>query len=363
MPSSLRGRLKSGAAAALSSTGADALIGRLADARTLPVVLGYHRVVDDFATEARRAIPAMLTSRAMLERQLDWVGRRFQFVTLDELGERLEQGRDLSRVAAVTFDDGYRDAYEIAFPLLQRKGIPAAVFVVSDVVGTRELLVHDRLHLLLARAFQQWPDPPAALGSLLRRLCIRLPGAKHLKRRAATPVTTIVLLLRALCRRDIGAVMAELERQVGLDEAAAAGMLPLTWEMLAEMQRAGVIVGSHTRTHAWLTRENRERVLDEAQGARRIIEKRLGAPVKHFAYPDGAFTPATAWAVAMAGYHFAYTTCMHRAPRHPSLTLPRRMLWENSCVDTRGRFSPAVMSCHAHGVFGLFFGCQQGHAS
>src|SRR5262249_19910355 len=152
---------------ALAWIRADRLIGTLADSRTLPVVLGYHRVVENFACEAGRAIPAMLTSRRMLAQQLDWIGRRYRFVTLDELGERMERGASLRGLAAVTFDDGYRDVYEHAFPLLTRKGIPGAIFVVTDLVGTDELHEHDKLNMLLTRAFTRWPDPPRALQSLL----------------------------------------------------------------------------------------------------------------------------------------------------------------------------------------------------
>ena len=67
----------------------------------------------------------MLTGADMFERHLDLVGQHFRFATLDEIGEHLATGEPFTeRVAAVTFDDGYRDNYEHAFPILQRKGDP-----------------------------------------------------------------------------------------------------------------------------------------------------------------------------------------------------------------------------------------------
>jgi peptidoglycan/xylan/chitin deacetylase (PgdA/CDA1 family) len=136
----------------------------------------------------------------------------------------------------------------------------------------------------------------------------------------------------------------------------------MTWEMLAAMRRAGVTVGSHTRTHAWLTQEAPARVAEELRGSRLAIEERLGGSVDHFAYPDGRFTRATVQAVADAGYRFGYTTCTDRDGRHPLLTMPRHMLWQNSSIDAVGRFSPVVMSSHVHGVFALVRGCGQEHA-
>src|SRR5881296_482577 len=102
-----------------------------------PWIAGYHRVVEDFRRSSENSIAATLISRGMLERHLEWIGRRFDFVSLDDIGSRLERGeRFLKPVAAVTFDDGYRDAYEHAFPLLKTRGIPAAVFVPTGLVGT-----------------------------------------------------------------------------------------------------------------------------------------------------------------------------------------------------------------------------------
>src|SRR5438034_9927816 len=103
----MRRLVKTGIARALTSAHADLLIGGITGARGVPLVLGYHRVVESFAAEVRRAIPGNLTSLRRLEEQLDWVGRRFSFVSVDEMGERIERG-DTTPVAAGTFDDGYR---------------------------------------------------------------------------------------------------------------------------------------------------------------------------------------------------------------------------------------------------------------
>jgi peptidoglycan/xylan/chitin deacetylase (PgdA/CDA1 family) len=197
---------------------------------------------------------------------------------------------------------------------------------------------------------------------MLLELGLRPPGMERIELVAGTPHAALVLLLRSLSRADIERVLDTLDDRVGV-EAQPAGMLPLTWDMLARMQRAGMVIGSHTKTHAWLTRERPADAFDELRGSREVIERRLGTRVEHFAYPDGRFDRALPHAVAAAGYRFAYTTCTHRHPAHRLLTLPRRMLWENSCLDSRGRFSPAIMSCQMHGIFDLVNGCDQDHAA
>jgi hypothetical protein len=85
--------------------------------------------------------------------------------------------------------------------------------------------------------------------------------------------------------------------------------------------------------------------------------------VQHFAYPSGIFNTAAVDAVAAAGYRFGYTTCTHRDARFPLLTVPRTLLWENSCLDSHGVFSGSILSCQIHRAFDLVSGCRQRHAA
>jgi peptidoglycan/xylan/chitin deacetylase (PgdA/CDA1 family) len=328
----MRSWIKSGAARAMSGIGLDKLVGSLAGAKGIPLVIGYHRVVEDFVSSAKASIPSMLVSRSMLEQHLDWIGRRFRFISLDELGARLD-GRDDRKdpVAAITFDDGYRDFYEQALPVLRRKGVPAAVFVVTDLVGTKRVHLHDKLYVLLA------------------------------SRSNALQATRV--LLETLSQAEVEEVIRKLESEVSIAEDAFRPFYSLTWEMLEEICRAGITIGSHTRTHVLMTNESRERVQEELSGSRAEIETRLGTDAEHFAYPSGLFNTAVVEAVAAAGYQFAYTTCTHRNTGFPLLTVPRTLLWENSCSDSRGLFSGSILSCQIQRAFGLVGGCRQHHAT
>ncbi len=289
-------------------------------------VAAYHRTVDEFPRDPDSGIPSLYISVKMLERQLDWIGRRFRFVSLDEL---MSLPPDAAPAAAVTFDDGYVDFYRQAFPLLKRKGIPAAVFVVTDLVGTTEWQIHDRIYGLLARSWR-----PGLAHALVDPLLSTMPQAT---------------LLRVIEHWQSGAALTDPDRR------------SLNWDEIAELHRAGITIGSHTRTHAILPAESKETVWSELRGSRLAIEARIGAPVRHFAYPCGQFNGAALKAVEDAGYHFAYTICAHRNRAHSHLTIPRKVLWENSCLDAAGSFSPSIMGCHVDGSFDLFKGCEMNH--
>jgi peptidoglycan/xylan/chitin deacetylase (PgdA/CDA1 family) len=325
-----------------------------------PLVLGYHRIVDDFASVARTEMPSMLTSTHMFERHLDCIGRHFRFVGLDEIGAHILSGEPFNEpVAAVTFDDGYQDVYQHAFPVLARKGIPAAVFVVTDLVGRPFWQVHDKLYHLVAKAFAAWDDPRRELSALMRGL--GLPTAPITRRATRTPLLTVSALLPGLPMTAVHNLMNSLESRVG--NGFYDIPRTLDWPEIQAMHRGGITIGSHTKSHVSLPAETSAVVADELEGSRQALEAHLGEPIAHFAYPGGQFTTPITDAVARAGYRFAYTACQHGEPRHRALTIERLLLWEGSSVDGDGQFSPAILNCQAQDLWPPARRCDRMHAA
>ena len=360
----MRGMIKTAAATALQGTGISALMGARPQVAGMPLVVGYHRVVDDFEGHARGYMPSMLISTATLEKQLDWIGRRFEFADPDRMDRWLRGERPTGKpVAIITFDDGYRDVYEHAFPLLRRKGIPAVVFVVTDLLGRADLQIHDELFLLLALALADWPTPKLQLQAVLRKASVSSPAVDATASDVDQALPLTRMLLGGLRQAQLQSVIGVLRSQRSLPEAGSAALMSMDWEMLARMQDAGIRIGSHTRSHALLTNETMAKIAEELRASRHVLREHLGGEALHFAYPDGRFDASVVTAVATAGYRFAYTTCRHRDARHPDLSIPRRLLWEHACMDAFGRFSPAVMDCQVNGVFDFVARCGMDHAA
>ena len=354
-----RVRLKQGAAAVISRVSSPKLrLRRRGGYR--PLVLGYHRVVEDFDAASKTDMSSMLISTAMFERHLDLVGRRFRFVGLDEVGHAVRNGILFDEpVAAVTFDDGYQDVYENAVPLLKRKGIPAAVFVVTDLVGRAAWQAHDKLYHLVEKAFKEWGDPRPRLHGLLTDL--GLPASNILRDPRATqsPLLTVSALLPNLSRVDTGRVMSRLEWLVG--NGFVNVPQTMSWPVLKQMLRDGFVVGSHTRTHVSLPMESFASAEDELTESKRVLERNLGVTIDHFAYPGGQFTPRVVEVIDQCGYRYAYTACAHSDPRHPALTIERLLLWERSSIDLDGRFYPAILDCQAQRLWPPSLICHRAH--
>jgi len=359
----IRRLAKTAIAAGLRWTGANHVIETINATKHIPLVIGYHSVVEDVRSQQGRAILPNLVSVRMLERQLDWLGQHFRFLTLDELGERIDNGDPFDEpLAAITFDDGYAGVYHHALPLLQRKGIPAGMFVVTDMVGRRHLQIYDKLYLLLTRALIAMRHSPERLAALCDSHDVPVSRVGHLQRVVQDPYATMRWFFTSLTQKQLRRVIDALETVVQVRDEDYPELHSLTWEMVERMDRAGMTIGSHTQTHALLTLENPRRMANQIVGSLLMLQDRLGKPVEHFAYPDGRFNPSVVACVAESGYRFAYTTCLHRDARYPSLTIPRKLLWENSSLDPFDGFSQILMHCHAHWIFDLFHRCRQNHA-
>ena len=101
-------------------------------------ILYYHRVND----EKDPFFPAIST--ALFEREMRFVAEQYRVVSLSDALDHMERG-SAGTVVAVTFDDGYQDNYHNAFPILQRYGVPATVFLTTGGLDSREPLWFEQL--------------------------------------------------------------------------------------------------------------------------------------------------------------------------------------------------------------------------
>lgn len=346
----IRKLLKTVAAHTLHLTGVDSVVGAVSGESRRPLVACYHRVVEDVCQHPWSA-PAMLVSRRVLEAQLDWIGKRYRFVGLDEIATTLEAGRRFAApVAAVTFDDGYADVSHHAMPLLRRKGIPAALFVVTGSIGQGKLHHHDHLFMLLRAASM---SRTVDLSALLRRHGIAAPTTEL--------VSLVEYVLATLPRRLSEPLAEELETMVSIPADAREALQPMSWPMLADLSREGVVIGSHSHTHGVLPNEPRATVISELAESKRILEERLAIDVSHLAFPAGRYCPFSLQAAAQAGYRYVYTTCSHPPEAAPPLLIARRTFWERSTAGFARDFSPAIAACQVRGVFDLVRPCRFDH--
>ncbi len=118
------------------------------------IVLFYHRVADEHPT------PWTISTR-LFARQMDWLRRRFDMISLEEAQRRIRSKTNHRAGVSITFDDGYADNGRFALPLLIRERIPCTYFVSVAHVTQRVPFPHD-----VARARPLAPNTIDELRSL-----------------------------------------------------------------------------------------------------------------------------------------------------------------------------------------------------
>lgn len=242
-------------------------------------------------------------------------------IALVSLSEALKLAAGPQRpFIALTFDDGYRDNYEVAYPILKRLDVPFAIFVTTGLIDrTLPMWWHVLEHLIDRNAIIEY-------GSV--RLASATRDEKAIAYRLASEY------FRRLDRLDVSsatdALVANNDSQL---TSADAFNQALDWSMIREMAGSGLATfGGHTLSHPLLQPLDRTALIAEIAGCRLRLREAGGIEANYFAYPFGQDIEVGVIAPTVAeeaGYAAAFTTHARVLKRndlqHP-FRLPRVML-------------------------------------
>ena len=276
------------------------------------LVLTYHRVLPAGHPDRASEQPGMLLTPELLGMHLETLGKHFMPVHLDDWLRANGAGEPPpGRSLAVTFDDGWRDTYDHAFPVLRAAGVPATVFLVTDMVGSRYQFWPNRL----ARALKRWrPEYSHRLDEHSKRRMVALAIPLDMTGEEATPALIDAVIGRCKVADDasmhalldiIDAVLPE----DPTEEPDGSGRDLVDWDEAREMAESGLVrFGSHTRRHTRLREDlSPDQLADEIVGSRRVLEEQLGREAPLFCYPNGDCCPQ-AYASVKGAYEGAVST-------------------------------------------------------
>src|ERR1035438_5420994 len=179
------------------------------------VVLCYHRI---------GSCGSMSKTPDEFRCDLDHLRKHYECITFRELCARLQKNEPSRRPAAVvTFDDGYRDNFTAALPVLRAAKVPATFFVNPGFVGSDRMFPHDDR----CAAEAMWRYGP------------RVDYCK------------------------------------------------MSWDELRVMQTSGFEIGSHTTNHADLGKVEQEVMQSEVFESLAMLNRSLGHQLRPFAFPWG----------------------------------------------------------------------------
>jgi peptidoglycan/xylan/chitin deacetylase (PgdA/CDA1 family) len=280
------------------------------------VVLMYHRVLSREDRERTWSHPHIVVTAETFERHMRMIARLFDVVALDQFVAHVVSGEPFRRPSClITFDDGWKDTYTEAWPILQRHRMSAAVFLPVDYIGSGRTFWQERLSASLFAVWKQATGDEKSAARL--RPTLERDGFERLLTVPDRQVRrTIAELVRARKYDDRGGIENLTDRIAALAGGNGASASPidtfLTWEQVKEMALDGIALGGHGAAHAILTAVPLELAERDVMGSFNELKRRLDRPPVAFSYPNGDWSPAVADMVQRAGYRIAFATA--RAP-------------------------------------------------
>src|SRR5215510_3787918 len=212
--------------------------------------------------------------------QIQYLKNHFEVLPLSDAVRRLKNGRISRPTAVVTFDDGFQNNYDLAFPILREMGVPATIFLVTGLVNTDDTVWFCRLNQALTKtkklAFEWHGD----------RFDLSHPLSK------AEAATIIQEKLKEYPHPDLLAEVCWITRELG-DEPTApipvgSPFRILSGKAIREMAASGLIeFGAHTHNHAILSKLSLDEQRNEIYRSVKAVHELTGRPCELFAYPNG----------------------------------------------------------------------------
>jgi len=260
------------------------------------LILTYHRF-------SRETNPAK-TSAGEFAAHLAYLKKHNRVLSLSEAAEYLESGKPVPRGATViTIDDGYADAYEVAFPLLKKYDFPATLFAVTDFLDGKLWIWTDLMRFVLSETKKDFVSVKFENGEKIEAV---LSDAQQRLATASRVNSRLKKLPNEFKEAKIREIAEDLA--VKIPALPTAGYAPVSWAQAREMDATNLRVESHTVTHPILTNVNQAQLDYELQTSKKRLENILGRAVENFCYPNGSQNSAVWQSVKNSGYKSAVTT-------------------------------------------------------
>jgi len=237
--------------------------------RSKLLILMYHRVLrrkDPFIPDAPDA--------QTFENHLRILKERFFPLHLRDAAGLLQAGQLPAGAVCVTFDDGYRDNFETALPLLQKWGVPATFFISVGYLGNGRMWNDSLIEAIRAARTEQLNLSKIGLGDF----------DLSTQKSRLTAISQLIDTLKYLPMDERLSRVAQISERVG--EALPEDLM-MTPDQVRALPAAGVSIGAHTVSHPILARIPDEEASREIREGRTYLESLAGEKVRLFAYPNG----------------------------------------------------------------------------
>lgn len=264
-------------------------------------ILAYHRVVPVEIAQQFSMQDSMWISVDTFNDDISWMRSRGDIVDLDAILDFATP--NIRPLFSITFDDGWIDNYEHAFPILKQHDVPATIFLVTNAIETGQLFWVEDFLYKVAQLSQVKPINliNAILLSFYSKAGVKQPNITETKQLAEG----FAEIVKPFAREKRMDLLNDLYNELEIDNEPLNDQL-LKWPEIIEMSKQGIEFGSHTHTHEILRYADNDTILRELEVSKEIIAERIGKPVRHFCYPNARYRNDNADLIKKAGYENAF---------------------------------------------------------
>jgi len=239
-------------------------------------ILCYHRITRPGSGFKYLGVP-----QDVFEEHILFLMRHFCIVSFDEAIERFKAKAKGKPLLVLTFDDGYRDNYLYAFPVLKKYQLVGTIFLTADYIGTEQRFWWDRV----------------------ADIAVKNTGLKE----KGFMIDEINLSLKKLREEERERRIEDLRQRFGCSETSEKERDILSWDEIKEMAGYGIDFGSHTLTHPDLTLLKEGELRKEISRSKEVLEGVLKRNISGFSYPYGFYNDDVKGIVRESSYSYART--------------------------------------------------------
>lgn len=241
------------------------------------VIINYHSFVRDY-DQTIEVHPTVTHRIDDFNHEIKFLRNNFDVVPLDQVVSQLKSGKKFEKpTVAITVDDGFKDNYDLLFPILQKYKTNITIFLTTGVIGTEKRLWVGRLE----KKFLETVRNEIRLDGIFKGVNFDISTIEK-KRKV---YMQIISRLKYIDTKERDHYLHMIGKKLGTPLYDSPTML--NWDQIREMHKAGIHFGAHTVNHPILTNISLEEGKKEILDSKLKIERELGQPITHFAFPNG----------------------------------------------------------------------------
>ena len=266
----------------------------------------YHRVCNDIGEDVYdRNIYATASS---LEKNIIMLKKYFTITSLQDLVNRKH---NIHNACVITFDDGWLDNYEIAFPILKKHNVPATIFLPTGMIGTDKWFWFERLSHIIQQAMLINHQVTPISEMIMDKIVIH-GNAEDMNQTIFNETGTAkelydkcIYIMKMLPLKIVEKTLDNLETDLNININKS--RMLVNWQEVEEMSSEGISFGSHCVSHDILTNLDDDEKRYELSSSRKTLMDKNINYVDCISFPNGNHDQRTLDIARDAGYKLMLT--------------------------------------------------------